>query len=45
MHVQLRIDLHDDQILDGDLIDAHVASAVVALEDTGRIGAAAIAPA
>ena len=36
--IQLGIDLDDVQILDGDLIAAHLAGADLALEDTGGIG-------
>ena len=38
-HVELGIDLHDVQILDGDLVNTHVASLLLARENAGRIGA------
>jgi len=38
-HVQLGVNLHDVQILDGDLIDAHMAGADVAREYAAGVGA------
>ena len=40
-HVQLCVDLHHIQILDGDLIHAHVAGLLLAREYAGRISAGA----
>ena len=40
-HVQLRIDLHDVQVLDGHLVAAHLAGADLALEDTAGVGGGA----